>query len=110
MYKQSLPALAREQLKTAHAASSGRSASTLYGGHDQALRQTMIALAAGSRLDEHHNPGEATLFVFSGRVRLLSQDVSWEGAAGDLLIIPQAVHSLEALEDSAVVLTVARRR
>jgi hypothetical protein len=51
--KSSLTALAREQLKVALQASSGRSAQTVYGGHEHVLRQTLIALAAGHKLDEH---------------------------------------------------------
>jgi quercetin dioxygenase-like cupin family protein len=110
MEKSSLTALAREQLKIARQASSGRSAHTVYGGHDHVLRQTLIALTASHKLDEHDNPGEATLHVLHGRVRLNAGDVSWEGSPGDLLIVPAARHSLDALEDSAVLLTVAKRR
>jgi quercetin dioxygenase-like cupin family protein len=32
----------------------------------------------------------------------------WEGAAGDLLIVPDGPHGLAALEDAAVLLTVAK--
>jgi quercetin dioxygenase-like cupin family protein len=110
MKKISLTALAREQLEIARQASSGRSATTVYGGHEHVLRQTMIALTAGSSLDEHENPGEATVHVLRGRVKLGSGDVAWEGAAGDLLIVPDARHSLDAIEDSAVLLTVAKIR
>src|SRR6478735_1030768 len=53
MEKISLTALAREQLETARTASSGRSAHTVYGGHEHALRQTLIALTAGSALHDH---------------------------------------------------------
>ena len=109
MEKSSLTALARQQLKIAQAASSGRSAHTVYGGHEHTLRQTLIALAAGHRLDEHENPGEATVHVLHGRVRLAAGDTEWEGSPGDLLIVPDARHSLEALEHSAVLLTVAKR-
>ena len=66
MEKSSLTALARQQLKIARQASSGRSAKTVYGGHEHVLRQTLIALAAGHRLDEHDNPGEATVHVLHG--------------------------------------------
>lgn len=105
----SLTALAREQLELALAASSGRSARTVFGGHEHDLRQTLIALAAGRMLDEHSNPGDATIHVLHGRVRLSSSGTSWDGAAGHLIAVPNASHSLEALEDSAVLLTVVTR-
>jgi hypothetical protein len=48
MEKFSLEAIAREQAKPAAAASSGRSAEPVYGGHEHALRQTVLALTARS--------------------------------------------------------------
>ena len=108
MEKKSLTALVRRQMETAGQAASGRSAVTVYGGHEHILRQTVIALQAGFRLDEHENPGEATVFVLKGRINLASGEVSWDGSAGDLLIVPQARHSVHALEDSAILLTVAK--
>ncbi|MFD5773146.1 cupin domain-containing protein [Streptomyces fungicidicus] len=109
MQKLSLDALAREHLERAAATSSGRSATTVFGGHEHTLRQTLLALTAGTGLAEHDSPGEATLLVLRGRVRLSSGDTEWEGRSGDLLVIPPARHGLQALEDAAVVLTVAKR-
>lgn len=108
MEKFSLTAIAREQLEKAKAGSSGRSASTIFGGHEHTLRQTIVALVEGSSLDEHESPGEATVHVLNGRVRLTASDDTWTGRTGDLLVIPTERHALEALEDSTILLTVAK--
>ena len=108
MQKESLTALARQHLKTARAAGRGRSAHTIYGGHEHALRQTLIALRAGTNLDEHENPGEATVQVLHGRVTLIADKTKWNGSPGDLLIVPDSRHALEAAEDSVILLTVSK--
>jgi len=110
MMKSSLTALVRHELDHARQASSGRSAKTVYGGNERTLRQTVIALRAGIKLDEHENSDEATFFVLHGRVILTSGENSWSGSAGDLLIVPEGRHALEAVEDAAVMFTVAKTR
>lgn len=107
MQKFSVDAMARDLLGRAQSAS-GRAADTVIGGHERVLRQTVVAMVKGSRMGEHENPGEASVHVLTGRVRLTAGDVSWEARGGDLLEVPGAKHSLEALEDSAVLLTVAK--
>jgi len=113
MQKLSLDTLVRELLRkavgeTPGAASSARAAQTVAGGHDSALHQTVIALAKNAALAEHASPGEATLYVLHGQVTLTAGTDTWDGREGDLLTIPDAPHSLTALTDSAVLLTVAR--
>jgi quercetin dioxygenase-like cupin family protein len=108
MDKISLTSIARQQLAAANDAPSGRSAHTVYGGHEHALRQTVIALTAGSRLGDHDSPGEATLQVLHGRVQLTSADTTWDGRTGDHLVIPATRHGLNAVNDSVVLLTVAK--
>jgi quercetin dioxygenase-like cupin family protein len=108
MQTTSLTDLAEEHLATARTAASGRSARTVVGGHDRALRQTLIALTEGQRLDEHENPGEATVHVLHGRVRMAAGTDTCDAAAGDLLVVPDTRHSLEALTDAVVLLTVAK--
>jgi quercetin dioxygenase-like cupin family protein len=110
MQKTSLDALGRELLERATTAGGGHTADTVVGGHELVLRQTLVAMVAGSALAEHASPGEATLLVLHGRARLSTSETSWEVRDGDLLVIPDAKHDLVALEDSTVLLTVVKPR
>jgi quercetin dioxygenase-like cupin family protein len=105
----SLTELAEQKLTAARQARSGRAAQNIHGGHDRRLHQTLLALVADQELAEHNSPGEATLHVLHGRVRLTTESDAWEGQAGDYVVIPPERHALFAVEDSVVLLTVARR-
>ncbi|WP_030758027.1 cupin [Streptomyces griseus] len=98
-----LTALADEHLAAARTAPHGRSAHLVL--HDGVLRQTVIALKAGTALDEHNAPPAASLQVLSGRVRLTTPGWADELAAGTLREIPKERHGLTAVDDSVVLLT-----
>jgi quercetin dioxygenase-like cupin family protein len=97
MQKISLAAEARQQLDRAAAAGGGHTAATADGGHEKVLRQTVIGMSQGARLAEHESPGEATIHVLHGRVRMIAGGQSWQARTADLLIVPHTRHSLEAL-------------
>jgi quercetin dioxygenase-like cupin family protein len=83
-----------------------RAASTMPHPVD-GLRQTLIALLAGAELGEHESPGPASLLVLQGHVRLLAGDETVEVGAHQFSPIPNRRHSLQADEDSVVLLSVA---
>lgn len=94
--------LARTHVAAAHESAHGRSAELVL--HDGVLRQTVIALTAGSELGEHNAPHAASLFVLAGRVRVTGLDTD-EVSAGQLARITHERHAVVALEDSAFLLT-----
>lgn len=103
-----LGSLADDLLTRATEASSGRATQAFHAAPGGVLTQVVLALTAGKQLSEHENPGEAFLQILRGRVRLTAGDEAWELGAGDLLAIPQRRHAVLALEDTVVVLTLAR--
>lgn len=101
-----LRTLAERHLSQAKSDKNGRSAHLFL--HEGPLRQTVIALAGGSRLDEHNSPHAASLQVLSGRVVVTSAVGDTELGAGELAPIPHERHGLSALEDSVVLLTTVK--
>ena len=97
----------RIHLERARAADHGRSGHTVHGGHDRALRQTVVALRAGTTLREHQASREATLQVLAGRIRLTAGTQTLEAVTSELLTVPVAAHTVSAVEDSALLLTVS---
>jgi quercetin dioxygenase-like cupin family protein len=43
-----------------------------------------------------------------GRVRLTGSQAHWDGSPGDHIVVPRARHGLHAIDDSVVLLTVAK--
>src|ERR1700740_3808120 len=101
----SLTSLASEKLAEAEQSHSGRAAHTIHGGHTHELRQTVLALLAGRDLSDHDNPGEATLQVLQGHVRLTTGGDAWDGKTGDYVAVPAERHGLHAGQDSGIIVT-----
>lgn len=99
--------LAAELMTDAKQHHSQRSARTVASGSSQ--RVTLIAMAGGAELGKHDSPVAATLQVVAGRVRLHTADREWLLGAGELVSIPVDRHAVDALEDAAILLTVALR-
>ena len=97
-----LTALATTHLEAAHGSPHGRSAELVL--HDGVLRQSVIALTAGSELAEHNSPPAASLQVLIGRVRVTGV-AGPEIAAGELVVLTHERHAVSALEDSVFLLT-----
>ena len=76
--------------------------------HGSKQRAVLMAILAGGGLAEHSSPPAATLHVLRGRIRLYAGDAAeWFVSAGQVVAIPPERHAVDALEDSAFLLTVA---
>ena len=100
--------IARELEQLHHEAGwqSGQNAKTLvkYDG----LRVVLIALQAGSKIPEHQTEGQISIQIVVGHIQVRAQGRSFELRSGGLLALDQGLpHGVEALEESAFLLTIA---
>ena len=102
-----LDAVADELVAEAGAMASGRAARTLTPGMHAPLKQTLVALRAGVRLDEHEANGPATIHLLRGAASIGTADDRIDLRGGDWAIIPAARHDLQAAEDTVALITVA---
>jgi len=73
------------------------------------LRIVLVALSRGMRLDEHKAEGAITVSVAQGKIRFTANGKDSVLAAGALLALAGGIpHAVEALEDTAFVVTVAQ--
>lgn len=86
--------------------SSGRSAVTLTPSDGGPLKQTLLALCAGTELAEHPSPGPATIHVIAGTGTLRWGGETLQVTAGQWAPIPLDKHGLTADEDLVALLTV----
>ncbi len=89
-----------EQWRVSH-----RGAKTLV--KNDAVRMVLVGLAKGMRLDEHKAEGAITVSVAEGSLRFTASGEDTVLSTGALLTLAGGIpHAVEALEDSAFVVTV----
>ena len=86
-------------------ARSGRNARTLL--KDGALRVTLIVLAPGGVIREHHATGPITVHVLEGGLRFTESGVAHDLAAGDLLSLGAGIrHDVASDAGATFLLTI----
>jgi quercetin dioxygenase-like cupin family protein len=84
----------------------GRDSKTLVKHPD--FRVVLTVLKSGARLHEHKAAGRISVQAVAGHIRMHVQDKVFDLPAGHLLALERALpHDVEALEDSAFLLTIA---
>lgn len=99
---------AASALEAALAGERGRSVELII--RDGPLRQSIVALRAGTALPEHESPDGATIQVLIGHLAVTGPQGSAPSAAvraGELAPLPHPRHAVDAMVDSVFLLTVA---
>jgi quercetin dioxygenase-like cupin family protein len=95
-----------EQLHRETGWQSGQNAKTLVK-YDR-LRIVLIALKARSKIPEHQTEGHISIQTVVGHIRVRAQGRSFELRSGGLLALDEGLpHDVEAVEESAFLLTIA---
>ena len=95
-----------EQLHSEPEWRSGQNAKTLVKNED--LRIVLTALKAHSRIPEHQTEGRISIHTVAGHLKVRAQGRTFDLPAGRLLALDRRLpHDVEALEDSAFLLTIA---
>ncbi len=95
-----------EQLHREPGWKSGQNAKTLVKHED--LRIVLTALKAHSRIPGHQTEGRISIHTVAGHLTVRAQGRTFDLPSGRLLALDQRLpHDVEALEDSAFLLTIA---
>jgi quercetin dioxygenase-like cupin family protein len=71
------------------------------------INVALMMLKKGARVQEHHTRAPITVQVVEGRINFIAKDKTQVVTAGMIVALDRAIeHSVEALEESALVLTV----
>ncbi len=69
---------------------------------------TLRRMKAGTHIPNHHNPGRICVQTVTGHIRMRADGKIFDLPKGAILVLDRAVtHDVEALEESAFLLTVA---
>lgn len=101
-----LRSAAADLLAEARGLAAGRSARTLTPGAGAAMKQSLLALTAGERLQDHVAPGPTTLLGITGTIVLHGRGEGVTLTDGVWATCPSGVHSLEAISDAVAMITV----
>lgn len=86
--------------------STGHNARTIIKYDD--VRVVLTVLQIGSKIPEHKTDGRISVHVLSGHIQLRASGRTFSLRAGGLLALDHGVpHGIEALEESAFLLTIA---
>ena len=95
-----------EQLHREPGWASGQNARTLIKYDD--FRVVVMALKNGTKIPAHHTEGRIAIHTVAGHIQVRAQGRTFDLSAGRLLALDRGVaHDVEALEESAFVLTIA---
>lgn len=95
-----------EQLRSENTWKGGRNSKTLVKHPD--FRVVLTVLKTNARLPEHKAAGRISVQAIVGHIRMHVQDKVTDLPAGHILALERALpHDVEALEDSAFLLTIA---
>lgn len=95
-----------EKLRREPAYESGRNAKTMVKYED--FRIVLTAIRGGTHIHEHHSAGRISVHTVAGHIRMQALDRNFDLPQGGLLVLDRGVqHDVQALEDSAFLLTVA---
>jgi quercetin dioxygenase-like cupin family protein len=95
-----------EQLHREPEWASGHNAKTLVKYDD--FRIILIAVKASARLPEHQAEGRISIQTVAGHIQVRAQGRTFDLRSGSLLALDQGLaHDVEALEESAFLLTIA---
>ena len=97
-----------EQLRAEGRWQSGHTAKTLAKYSD--FRVVLIVMKTGGRLEKHRTEGRISVHTLDGRIRFSTAERSIELAGGQMLTLDHDIpHDVEAIADSAFLLTIAWR-